>query len=116
MNIKHLKQRNMKRITMIIMVLVAFATTNTLSAKPGEGITKKQIEQQHRIRHGVASGQLTPHEARMLEAQQAHIRHDKRMARADGVVTPAERAHIKHEQRRAGANIYVQKNDCRHRH
>jgi hypothetical protein len=43
--------------------------------------------------------------------QQAKIRHDKRMAKSDGVVTPRERRKLHREQRRASKNIAVQKHD-----
>ena len=68
-----------------------------------------------RIKDGVDSGQLTKKEARHLRARQAKIRHDKRVARMDGVVTPAERKQLHKEQRRASRAIHRQKHDEQHR-
>ena len=64
-----------------------------------------------RIQEGVKSGELTRHEAHKLRAEQRTIRAEKRMAKADGVVTAEERAKIKHDQKRASRHIYKQKHD-----
>ena len=65
----------------------------------------------HRIKHGVKTGQLTPKEAKMLRVQKAHVQSLKRMARADGHITPRERVIINRSQRNLNRNIYYQKHD-----
>lgn len=70
-----------------------------------------QKQQQKRIAQGVRSGQLTPREAARLEHQQARIRYQKRMARADARVTPREYARIKKHQRMASRQIYMKKHN-----
>ncbi|HRH01783.1 MAG TPA: hypothetical protein PLI68_13355 [Bacteroidia bacterium] len=78
-------------------------------------VKHKQEQQQKKIAQGVKNGELTPAEAEKLERQQRKIQHDKRMAKADGVVTPKERAKIHHEQKRAGKHIAKEKHDPQHR-
>lgn len=68
-------------------------------------ITKRQINQQARIRQGVKSGELTKGETRVLEKEQAKIQHDKKVAKADGKVTPQERRKIRREQNKASRDI-----------
>lgn len=78
-------------------------------------ITHRQVQQQHRIQQGIHHGSLTRAEARHLRYREAKIRHDKRMARRDGVVTPYERRKIRREQNRASYAIYRQKHDGQRR-
>jgi hypothetical protein len=74
-------------------------------------IGQRQKNQQRRVRQGVRSRELTRHEVRRLEGEQAHIRHDEARAKADGILTPRERTRIQTEQNRASADIYRQKHD-----
>lgn len=79
------------------------------------GIKAKQIQQQVRIKQGVITGKLTRKEVLRLEAEQAKMYAVKRVARADGFISPVERAFIKCEQAKASKNIYVQKHDYQYR-
>lgn len=74
-------------------------------------IDQREAQQQRRIVQGARSGQLTPHEYRRLQRQQAAIHRMERRARADGVVTRAERREIARAQQRASRAIYSQKHD-----
>ncbi len=107
----------MKKIIIGIALFIIGATAPTLKAQiPNTpGIKHQQRIEQKRIHHGIRTGQLTKKEAMRLQMQQAKIRHDKRCAKADGIVTPYERAVIKTEQARAGRNIYRQKHDGQNR-
>ena len=64
------------------------------AAPPQSNINARQAEQQHRIRQGVANGQLTCREAANLQQREADVRRAERHARADGYVSPAERARL----------------------
>lgn len=68
-------------------------------------ITKRQINQQARIKEGVKSGKLTKGETGVLEKEQAKIQQDKKNAKADGKVTPKERRKIRREQNKASRDI-----------
>ncbi|TSA27448.1 MAG: hypothetical protein D4R68_05600 [Ignavibacteriales bacterium] len=74
-------------------------------------INKTQKKQQLRVHQGIKSGELTRGEVRKLENQQKAIQRDKRIAKADEVVTPGERKQIRKEQNRASNNIYIKKHN-----
>ena len=76
-------------------------------------ITHRQIMQERRINQGVRSGELTRNEARHLRMDERKLNRDKRMAKADGVVTPAERAHLRREENRISRAIYRDKHNNR---
>ena len=73
-------------------------------------INRREHRQQVRIHQGIRSGELTRPEARRLEAQQAKIRIDERIARRNGL-TANERERLQRELNRANQNIYRQKHD-----
>ena len=103
----------MKKLTLIAALLMGtalYGTAQTLSP-----VGKTQVKQTARIKQGVHSGELTRREAKGLKKQQREIQRDKRLARADGVVTKRERAHIRHEQQVANRSIYRQKHDLQSR-
>lgn len=107
----------MKSLLLASALLIGLVSTTDLMAQTATPVIReKQANQQARIRQGARSGQITPAEKARLEAQQARIRRDKRMAKADGVVTPEERAKIAHEQRRASQNIAAKKHNARARY
>lgn len=80
-----------------------------------QSVTHKQVHQHKRIHHGVKKGTITPREAKALRVQQAHIRSMKRVAMADGRITPGERVIINRAQRRASKNIYHKKHNVHNR-
>jgi len=86
------------------------------SAQSTPRVVKKQVKQNVRIDHGIVNGELTGREARNLKRQQRHIQTEKKIAKADGVVTRREKAHIRQDQRIANRNIYRQKHDTQKRH
>ncbi len=74
-------------------------------------VNQTQKTQSKRIVQGVKSGELTKKETKELVRQQKRIKHQKRMAKADGKVTRRERARIRHSQSRANRNIRNKKNN-----
>jgi len=101
-------------IILLIAASVGFsAAIAQTTATPG--VTKRQVRQQERIKEGVKSGELTRRETRQLERQHAKIQVDKKVAKSDGVVTPAERQKLQKEQNRANRNIYRKKHNNRTR-
>jgi hypothetical protein len=58
-------------------------------------IDAEQAEHARRIHWGLASGRLTPHEARVLQRQQQRIQRTEARAKADGQVSPQERATLR---------------------
>lgn len=100
---------NFKKLFLGIILSGAFLTANAQYQTPG--INQVQKNQQKRIVHGVANGELTKKEFICLEAQQKSIHKQKKAAKADGVVTVRERKNIKSRQVNASGRIYKQKHD-----
>ncbi len=79
-------------------------------------IDQRQLHQQGRIHHGVASGALTGYEAQRLLHEQHAIYRAERHAKADGVVTRQEREHLQHMQHRASRHIAQEMHDGQTQH
>ncbi len=99
----------MKKLVVLTIIMLSgvIAMPQTTTA-----ITKTQKHQTRRIKKGVASGELTKQETHQLVHQQKLIQLQKRMAKADGVVTKKERARINHNQAKASSNIYRKKHNA----
>jgi hypothetical protein len=93
----------------------ALATLLFVSAAYGQAQTlvvdQRQINQERRIDHGIASGVLTEQEANRLAHQQAHINKMEDKTKSDGVVTKKERARLHKAQDRASRHIAREKGD-----
>ena len=87
------------------------ATREQASAPPGRWIDRRQQRQEDRIRQGLASGQLTPREARRLQNEQARIRGAEGRMRADGNLSPQERARLNAMQQKSSQDIYRQRHN-----
>ena len=79
-----------------------------------ETIQQHQENQDQRIEHGEASGQLTPHEANRLENEQQTIQDERSRDLADGHLSRGERREIRHDQRAASRDIYRKKHNAHH--
>jgi hypothetical protein len=101
----------MKKIVFIAVILFFALALAVNAQRATPRVTGRQATQQVRIANGVQSGQLTRNETRRLERQQRCIQVEKRIAKADGTVTPRERRFLRREQNRASRNINRQKND-----
>ncbi len=100
----------MKKIIAILIILGSNYTA-VLAQTATPTINKTQKKQQIRIHQGIKSGELTRGEVRKLENQQKVIQRDKKIAKADGIVTSRERKNIRKEQNRASNNIYKKKHN-----
>lgn len=94
-------------------LLAALMLTNAASAAT---INQRQATQSARISAGIASGDLTRHEAQRLRAQQIHIHRVERVCRADGVLGPAERADLNRRLNRASGAIAAERSDWTRRY
>jgi len=104
----------MKKLILSVAILMIFAGIN-LAQTTTPRINRTQKREQMRIHQGIKSGELTRSEARQLEKQQVRIQCEKRIAKADGVVTNGEKARIHKHQAYASRNIYCKKNNNRYR-
>lgn len=106
----------MKPILLFTLLSIGMAfSIPSMAQTATPGITQRQVNQQKRIRQGVRSGELTRREARRMELRQAKVQHDKKVAKADGTVTPAERRKLRREQNRTSRAIRRQKHDAQTR-
>lgn len=79
------------------------------------GIDRRELNQQNRIYQGVASGQLTSREFRLLEREQHRIHNMEARMKADGQLTPRERARLHHRLDVSSRHIYRAKHNGRTR-
>jgi uncharacterized membrane protein YebE (DUF533 family) len=78
-------------------------------------IDRRELRQERRIERGIASGRLTPWEARALGRQQAHIRHMEARMKADGHLTFRERRRLHHRLNVASRDIWRMNHNCYYR-
>lgn len=71
--------------------------------------------QQQRIKEGVRNGEITRTERAQIANQRQDVKLARRVAKADGVVTPAEKQIIAVEKRQASRTIYRTKHNNRRR-
>ena len=76
------------------------------------GVNGRQENQQDRIAQGIRSGELTPHEAAVLETKEARLRHLERRLKSDGTLSTEDRAHLQHRLDELSRDIYSQKHDA----
>ncbi|HRO43319.1 MAG TPA: hypothetical protein PL009_10840 [Flavipsychrobacter sp.] len=98
-----------------LIFLASFACTLMITEIASAQGRFNNRNQQTRINQGVRHGQLTKNEARQLQMQQQRINSLKRMAMADGRVTPRERMMIRRAEQKANVAIRYQKNDRNYR-
>lgn len=103
----------MKKVILLFTMFVGVLFMASAQSTPK--VAKTQVRQTTRIAQGVENGELTRHEAKQLKRQQRHIQTEKKIAKADGVVTRRERTHIRHDQKVANRTIHRQKNDAQSR-
>mgnify|MGYP006888938091 CR=1 FL=1 len=111
MNNEKIKKMNMKTIRVFTVIALLLALSTQGFAQSGRSAVQRK-----RIAHGVQNGELTRVETRQLAKEQRHIRHKKRIARRDGVVTPGERREIRQEKRQASRHIARKKHNMRKRY
>ena len=93
--------------TLLIVAALALA----LPAAAGPLGASREQSQQNRIHEGVASGELTHHEAKHLRHEQRRVDARQKKAAKDGVVTRREARKIDHAQDHANRDIARQKHD-----
>lgn len=106
----------MKSIITVMATGLLIIASASVEAHPHGGHGKSyKYDQRQRVKQGVYSGRVTRGEVAMLRAQQKHINGLKRMARADGYVSPGERRMLKKAMRNKNRKIYQYKHNGRNR-
>ncbi len=87
---------------------------NSVSSQRMQADVARDINQQTRIRNGLADGSLTTHEAGRMERQQASG--DRKLARAgsDGYVGAGEQRRVASADKRQSRHIWRQRHDAQH--
>lgn len=75
------------------------------------GVNHRQNHQQHRLKQGVKSGELTRAEGRQLHQERKAIRVQERAYKSDGNLTRAERKDLHQDLNALSKDIYQQKHD-----
>jgi hypothetical protein len=98
-----------------LLIPIAFMIVMQANAQSTPGVNERQHNQHARIRHGIASGELTRREAAHARHDQRHIRRTERRVKADGHVTKRERARLHHKQNQASRELRRNKHDVQSR-
>jgi hypothetical protein len=98
-----------------LLIPIAFMTVMHANAQTTPRVDQRQQNQHDRIRHGIASDELTRREAAHAVQDQRHIRRSERRAKADGHVTRRERARLHHQQNQASRELRRNKHDAQTR-
>jgi hypothetical protein len=85
---------------------------NSASSQRMQADVQRNINQQERIKAGVASGELTKKETAKLERGQARVEHKEAVAGRDGHVGAREEARIQNAEDNQSQRIYKQKHDA----
>jgi hypothetical protein len=94
-----------------IAVLAMGSASISYAGDHDPGVNARQHNQQARIRQGVRSGELTPHETRKLEREERGIRREERQYKADGQLTGAKRRDLQKDLNHASRDVRRQKHD-----
>lgn len=96
-----------------VVALLALAGAGMAQATPYRSAApdRQEWQQDQRIRHGLATGALTRHEARALQQRQDRIEALERRFRADGRYTPQERRQVAQLERELDRDISRQMRD-----
>jgi hypothetical protein len=102
----------MKRI--LIGILAGSLILGSVAASSAVGpFVSREYRQEARIQQGLQSGKITPSEYRALQHEQAAIEKNRRLAWADGKMTPGEAGRLTRMQDRASRHIYLDKHNNR---
>jgi hypothetical protein len=104
----------MKKVIALLSFVVLAGIIES-QAQNTPAVDHRQKVQHHRIREGVASGELTRPEAADARHDQRKIRRTERRVKADGIVTPNERARVHHKQNKASRDLRKNKHDAQDR-
>ena len=96
----------MKRLSAIVAIVMGVLVWVNVSPAIAGSISQRQDNQRNRIVSGIATGSLTPFEARLLAHEQLRIRRNKADAWKDGILTPRERRRLNQMQNVASGHIY----------
>jgi len=98
-----------------LLIPIALTVVMQVNAQTTPRVDQRQHHQHARVRHGVASGELTRREAANAIHDQRHIRRAERRVKADGHLTRRERARLHRQQNQASRELRRNKHDAQTR-
>ena len=98
-----------------LLIPIALTVVMQVNAQTTPRVDQRQHHQHARVRHGVASGELTRREAANAIHDQRHIRRAERLVKADGHLTRRERARLHRQQNQASRELRRNKHDAQAR-
>ena len=106
----------MKTIRILIMLTMFLGVIDVMAQNSSTPVVDgRERHQRHRIREGVATGELTRRETVKARHDQRTIRRTERRAKADGKVTKKEKAVLTHKQNKASRSLRRNKHDDQQR-
>jgi len=75
------------------------------------GVNARQHRQEHRVKQGVRSGELTRGETQQLREQRRAIRQEERAYKSDGQLSRDERKDLHQDLNALSKDIYSEKHD-----
>jgi hypothetical protein len=106
-------EEKMKKKVLAALFCIMLTLTATLA---WADIRSEIASQQHRIRQGIRSGELTRHETRALEENLIDIERQYRRASRDGYISPREEDRLYRELEINSQKIYRLKHNDRARY
>lgn len=102
----------MKKMILAATILGAVLFGEMANAQPGtRNFNRREANETIRINQGVRHGDLNMRETRQLMMQKRQIQQMKRMAMADGYISPRERMMLANAQNRLSNNIYMDRHN-----
>lgn len=98
-----------------LLIPIALTVVMQVNAQSTPRVDQRQHNQHARIRHGMASGELTRREAANAIHDQRHLRRAERRVKADGHITRRERARLHRHQNQASRELRRNKHDAQTR-
>lgn len=105
----------MKTTLSFLLASLVLVTSQAYAERPhhprDSGVNARQHQQNHRIKQGVRSGELTKDEAKGLREERRAIRQEERDYKADGRLTRDERKDLHQDLNDLSKDIYTEKHD-----
>jgi len=103
----------MRKHTLMVAGMLGLGMMLVSSTAEAGQVARREARQNARIRQGVASGELTPGETKLLRKEQRTIEHGRKRALADGHIGPWEHKALEGAQNRASDDTYRLKHNQR---
>jgi len=112
-NNEDVKMNRATLVATLLLATTAVASAHDYRYNDTNNIDGRRASEMRRIENGRRSGQLTWHEYRLLQNEQARIAADERRAKADGYLSLYERRRLNQELDQASRDIYRLKHNDR---